>query len=392
MHQILPQSPIAKDDLPRIVPESLEQYRNRGGYQGLLRALDLGPDAIQRLIKDAGLRGRGGAAFPTHIKWQALSEVTGEKYLVVNGAEGEPGAFKDRFLMTSAPHHVLEGVIITGLALGVSAVIFYINDHFVEAIEGLKAAMTELQQMPWNIDGRIGFEVKIVPETHVYIAGEETALISVLNGGPAQPWRKPPYPTTQGYHGKPTVVNNVETMAHVALILRTSAEWYRENRPALFSVDGDVALPGVYELPLGTSLENLLVKAGGDQIQRVLPGGYSMPWLEPEDYQVALDYDALKAHGTGLGASIICLGSKRDLAVVTNDIMTFFARETCGKCPLCVRGTAMLAEMLRPKGALLAPEEVEQIVSKAQKYRHKGICTYMDTAVHMAEMAAPSLS
>lgn len=392
MHQILPQSPIAKDDLSKIVPESLAQYKNRGGYEGLLRALDLGPDRVLGLIKDAGLRGRGGAAFPTHIKWQALGEVSGEKYLVVNGAEGEPGAFKDRYLMTSAPHHVLEGIIIAGLALGVTEVIFYINDHFVEAIEALTMAMAELERMPWNTDERIGFKVTLVPETHVYIAGEETALISVLNGGPAQPWRKPPYPTTQGYHGQPTAVNNVETMAHVALILRTSAEWYRNARPALFSVDGDVAHPGVYELPLGTSLESLLTEAGGDQIQRVLPGGYSMPWLTPEDYQVALDYDALKAHGTGLGASIICIGAARDLAVVTHEIMTFFARETCGKCPLCVRGTAMLAEMLRPKGTLLAPEEVEQIVSKAQKYRHKGICTYMDTAVHMAEMAAPSLA
>ncbi len=392
MHQMLPQSPIAKQDLSRIIPETLEQYRDRGGYQGLLRAIDLGPQAVRAQIRESELRGRGGAAFPTYLKWQALVDATGDKYLVVNGAEGEPGAFKDRFLMTAAPHQVLEGIQISGFALGVKDVIFYINDQFQEAITALNGALAEMASMQWAGDSRLGFSVTLVPESHVYIAGEETALISVLNGGPAQPWRKPPYPTTQGYQGQPTAVNNVETMAHVALVLRNSPEWYKAYRPALFSVDGDVARPGVYELPLGTSLQDLLTQAGGDDIQRVLPGGYSMPWIEPEDYQIALDYSVLKEHGSGLGASIICIGGFRDLSIVVNEIMTFFARETCGKCPLCARGTKMLAEMLTPRGSLLTPGEAEQIVLKAQKYRHKGICTYMDTAVHMAEMAVPSLT
>ena len=391
MHQILPRSPIAKEDLSGVVPETLEQYRARGGYQGLARAIEIGPEVIRQCIRDSGLRGRGGAAFPTHVKWQALTDSDGEKYLVVNGAEGEPGAFKDRFLMSAAPHQVLEGIRISGLALGVKEVIFYINDEFKEAIAALNGALEETVSVGWPNDAPLGFTIRLIPETHVYIAGEETALISVLNGGPAQPWRKPPYPTTQGYHGQPTLVNNVETMAHVALILRTSPAWYKENRPALFSVDGDVARPGVYEWSLGASLQSLLIQAGGEDIKRVLPGGYSMPWLGPEEYQIALDYDVLKAHGTGLGASIICIGKSRDLGSAVFDIMTFFARETCGKCPLCVRGTKMLAEMLTPTGSLLDAVAAEQIVSKAQKYRHKGICTYMDTAVHMAEMSVPSL-
>jgi NADH-quinone oxidoreductase subunit F len=286
--------------------EDLVQYRQRGGYAGLERARSLDPTAVVDLVAAADLRGRGGAGFPTGRKWQlALATPSDVRYLVVNGAEGEPGSFKDRTVMARAPHAVLEGILIAAHALAVREVLVYINNLFDDAIAAVSSALGEAEQAGLTD----GVTVKLIPETHVYIAGEETALINVLMGKPAQPWHKPPYPTEAGYQGKPTVVNNVETLAAVPLIVRLGADWFRRERPALFSVSGDVERPGVYELPLGTPLRDLIARAGGPvagtTLTAVLPGGYSMPPIFPDALDVPLDPDALKARGSGLGASII---------------------------------------------------------------------------------------
>ncbi len=363
-------------------PESLAEYRRRGGYEGLARARTMDPMAIVEEIEASGLLGRGGAAFPTGRKWRMVAEApSGPRYLVVNGAEGEPGSFKDRTLMARAPHRVLEGVLIAARAIGAVEALFYVNDQFVEAVQAMRQAWAEVEQMGWA-----SVTLRIVPETHVYIAGEETALINVLMQRPAQPWHKPPYPTQAGYLEAPTVVNNVETLAAAALVLERSAAWFREERPALFSVSGDVRAPGVYELPLGTPLRTLLDMAGGpldgDDWAAVLPGGYSMPPILPADFAVPLDPEALRALGSGLGASIIAVGQRRGLVSVLQDVLDFFARETCGKCPVCVKGSHVLAE---EAGRLAEGRGGAGLEAAARKYRHKGICSFLDTAARFAE-------
>jgi NADH-quinone oxidoreductase subunit F len=373
--------------------EDLEHYRQRGGYQGLERARAMDPEAIVDLIDQAGLLGRGGASFPTAKKWRLALESGGAtRYLVVNGAEGEPGSFKDRTLMARAPHAVLEGILIAARALLVREVPFYINNLFEDAVQALSQALKDADQA-----GLLnGVEVRLIPESHVYIAGEETALINVLMGRPAQPWHKPPYPAQEGFQGKPTVVNNVETLALVGAILREGASWFRDHRPALFSLSGDVERPGVYELPLGTPLSALLERAGGPvagtQLTAVLPGGYSMPPLFSEHWDVPLDPAALKRIGSGLGASIIAVSSRRTLGQVAFEVLEFFARESCGKCPVCVKGSRIMADQLKSgQEAPLSDEEAEAVLTSALKYRHKGICSFLDTAAHFAEATAPYL-
>ena len=376
-------------------PESLDAYRARGGYGGWERARALAPAAVVADVEASGLLGRGGAGFPTGAKWRlARSSPGGERYLVVNGAEGEPGSMKDRLLMALAPHAVLEGILIAAHALEATGVLFYINDEFTAAIAALSAAAATLPAVPgarpW-VD-----RLTMVPETHVYIAGEETALINVLMHEPAQPWHKPPYPSDRGYRQSPTAVNNVETLAAVAVLWQRDRAWFQAERPALFAVSGDVQHPGVYERPLGYRLDRLLADAGGPPeghaFTAVLPGGYSIPPVFPKDFGVELEPAALRELGSGLGASIIAVASNRSLGVVAHDILDFFARESCGKCPVCVRGTRNLAGVLEPaRRAPLGEEQLMAVLAMAGKYRKKGICSFLDTAAQVAQAVTPHL-
>jgi NADH-quinone oxidoreductase subunit F len=375
--------------------ESLAAYRARGGYQGLGRARSLGPDAVIAEIEAAGLRGRGGAAFPTAAKWRMVRTAPGnEKFLVVNGAEGEPGSMKDRVAMARIPHAVLEGILIAVDAIGVSGIKFYVNNQFADSLCGLEAALQEAGEAGLlETGGGAPVRVELVPETHVYIAGEETALLNVLMGRPAVPWHKPPYPSDKGLFERPTAVNNVETLAQAAAILRLGGEAYRRVTPMLFSLSGDVARPGVYEMPLGTPLASLIEAAGGmargEAFRAVLPGGYSTPMLGAESLHLPLDYDAVRDAGSGLGCSIIVVGSGRSLATVARDVMEFFAIESCGRCPTCVRGTRSLADALEGvrQAPTLGAEAAADLIAQAQRLRHKGICSFLDTASRFTETA-----
>lgn len=385
---------IMRSELDDLQPELLSEYLKRGGYQGFKHALQGGPDLALQWLADANMRGRGGAAFPTHIKWREARCTPGKAhYVVVNCAEGEPGSFKDRALTSAAPHMVLEGMLIAASVIDADEIIVYVNDSFPQSADALIYAIQEISE--WGILAESGFSlpIHVMLENHVYIAGEETALLSVLNGEPAQPWRKPPYPSTAGYHGQPTVVNNVETLAQVALLFQEGVEWYRATRPALFSVDGDVLAPGVYERSLGIPCGQLIADAGGTaphtEVAAVLPGGYSMPWLQPDQLDTPMDYANLKALGTGLGASVIVWDSSTDLRQVAMMIANFFAQETCEKCPVCVKGVHNIAEAMQQ--VLHRPDELSlaQLTKNAGKYRHRGLCTFLDTA---AKMAGSSIS
>ena len=392
MAELLPGAPVT--DLDALGPaETLDDYRARGGYEALRSVRTASAGQIIDTVREAGLTGRGGAGFPAAAKWEAARQGPAPRYLVVNGAEGEPGSYKDRHLMARAPHQVLEGMLIAARVIDASEIIVYINSEFGaahravgDAIAALRATELASALVP----------VRLKLENHVYIAGEETALLAVLMGRPAWPWPKPPYPTERGYADQPTVVNNVETLAHVPPIIRNGPAWYREHQPTLFSVTGDVSRPGVFELPLGISARELIQRAGGplagDRVEAVLPGGYSLPWLRADQLDVTFSPDALKAAGTGLGASVIVVGARQGLGLAAARVSAFFARETCQTCPICVTGTARLAQLLRPGAsrALAAPES-EEIADVAAQHRHMGICTLLDTAASMALASAPGL-
>ena len=392
MAELLPGAPVT--DLHALGPaEELAGYQARGGYEALRSVQAADPAEIIAAVREAGLTGRGGAGFPAAAKWEAARQHPGPRYLVVNAAEGEPGSYKDRHQLARAPHQVLEGTLIAARAVDASEVVVYINSEFQAAHEALATAIGELRAA--GLAGTLP-PIRLLLENHVYIAGEETALLAVLMGRPAWPWPKPPYPTERGYLDRPTVVNNVETLAHVPVIVRRGAAWYREHQPALFSVSGDVARPGVFELPLGIPARELISQAGGplpgDQVAAMLPGGYSLPWLKPDQFGVALEPEALKAAGTGLGASIIVVGAQQGLGLAAARVAAFFARETCQTCPICVTGTARLAQLLRP-GAdrKLTAGESAEISELAGEHRGKGICTLLDSAASVALASAPDL-
>lgn len=392
MAELLPGAPIT--DIQALGPaETLADYQARGGYQALRSVLADCGDGIVAAVGEAGLTGRGGAGFPAAAKWEAARRGPAPRYLVVNGAEGEPGSYKDRHLMARAPHQVLEGALIAARAIEASEILVYINGEFGAAHRALADAVAEMRVTDL-VSALV--PVRLQLENHVYIAGEETALLAVLMGRPAWPWPKPPYPSERGYADQPTVVNNVETLAHVPVILRRGPAWYREHQPTLFSVSGDVSQPGVFELPLGIAARELIQRAGGplagDRVEAVLPGGYSLPWLRADQLDVALSADALQAVGTGLGASVIVIGARQGLGLAAARVAAFFARETCQTCPICVTGTARLAQLLRPGAvrALTAAESAD-ITAVAARHRHMGICTLLDTSASMAAMSAPRL-
>jgi len=390
--ELLPGAPVT--DLAVLGPaETLAGYRARGGYQALLAARTASAGDIVAAVREAGLTGRGGAGFPAAAKWEAARNGTAPRYLVVNGAEGEPGSYKDRHLMARAPHQVLEGALIAARAVQADEILVYVNSEFAAAHRALARAVEEIRAS--DLAGEL-VPVRLLLENHVYIAGEETALLAVLMGRPAWPWPKPPYPAERGYLDRPTVVNNVETLAHVPVILRRGPAWYREHQPALFSVTGDVGRPGVFELPLGVPARELIQRAGGplpgDEVAALLPGGYSLPWLRADQLDVAMSPEALQAAGTGLGASVIVVGARQGLGLAAARVAAFFARETCQTCPICVTGTARMAELLRPAAVRgLAAAESAELAAVAASHRHMGICTLLDTAAVMAATAAPGL-
>ncbi|MBO0822312.1 MAG: SLBB domain-containing protein [Actinobacteria bacterium] len=392
MAELLPGAPIT--DLHALGPaEDLATYRARGGYEALRSVQAADAAEIITAVGDAMLTGRGGAGFPAAAKWEAARQYPGPRYLVVNAAEGEPGSYKDRHLLARAPHQVLEGTLIAARAVDAAEIIVYINSEFQAAHQALADAIEELRAV--GLAGTLP-PIRLLLENHVYIAGEETALLAVLMGRPAWPWPKPPYPTERGYLDRPTVVNNVETLAHVPVIVRRGAAWYRGQQPALFSVTGDVARPGVFELPLGIPVRELISQAGGplagDRVAAVLPGGYSLPWLKPDQFGVTLEPEALKAAGTGLGASVIVVGEQQGLGLAAARVAAFFARETCQTCPICVTGTARLAQLLRPGADRpLTASASAEIAEVAAEHQGKGICTLLDSAASMALTSAPDL-
>ena len=330
-NRLLPPEPILE----------LDQYEALGGLVFLRRVLKnlLAPEAILEAVEEAGLLGRGGAAFPAHIKMRAVARGEPPRYLVVNADESEPGNFKDRYLLEHHPFLVLEGTLLAALAVGASQVFLYVRDEFEAAILGLEKAIHQLEEA-----GLLPVPTQVFTSGGLYICGEETALLESMEGKRAEPRLKPPFPVERGLWGRPTLVQNVETLANLPLILREGPGTWREKEPKLFSITGDVARPGLYELPLGTSLEDALRKAEGEPegLKAVLLGGAAGVFTR--DFAFPLRYKGRLPLGAG---AIVAFGKEVDLWEVLLCLAEFFREESCGKCFPCPLGTAVQVEMVR---------------------------------------------
>ena len=401
---LLPQD-IPMNDLSSIEPIFLEAYLSRGGYKALARALkELKPGDIIEEVKRSGLRGRGGAGFPTGQKWELVAgTVAEEKYLCCNAAEGEQETFKDRCLIRSNPHQLIEGIAIASYAIGACKSYIYINEGYLEEIAVFNKALTEAKKKGYTGEKILGsnFSLDIFIQScpNRYVAGEETAMIEVIEGREAKPWQKPPfYPAIRGLYGKPTLVNNAETLSNIPYIVLKGGEWFskigspKSPGTMLFTLSGDINRPGVYELPLGTTLKELINNCGnglknGCRFKTAfLPG--NSPLIESQ-LEVPLDFESLKEAGSGLGcATVIILGDEACIVDSTLGFSQFFMKESCGQCPPCQMGTANMARLLQKiedgQGEMDDLIEIEDICSIS---KGKGYCNLLTGDVLVVEGA-----
>ncbi len=338
-------------------------YRRHGGYTAIEKALAMEPDAVIQLVKDSGLRGRGGAGFPTGMKWGFIPQGDGkEHYLVVNADESEPGTCKDVPLMMANPHVLVEGVIIASYAIRANYAFIYVRGEVTHVVRRLQAAISEAYaagHLGKNIHGK-GYDLELV--LHVgagaYICGEETALLDSLEGFRGQPRLRPPFPAIAGLYARPTVVNNVESIASVPSIVNNGAEWFqsmgteKSKGYTLYSLSGHVANPGQFEAPLGITLRELLEYAGGiragHQLKFWTPGGSSTPIFTQANLDTPLDYEGVAAAGSMLGTKALQVFDETTCVVRAVLRWTeFYKHESCGKCTPCREGTWWLVQILR---------------------------------------------
>jgi NADH-quinone oxidoreductase subunit F len=341
----------------------LALYRASQGYRGLEQALQMSPAQVIETIKASGLLGRGGAAFPTGNKWETAAQAPGEpKYILCNADEAEPGSFKDRVLLEDEPHLILEGMLIAGYAVGASKGYIYIRGEYLFQYQVMLRAVEEARQAGFLGEHVMGtgfsFDVEVRRGAGTYVAGEETAQIESIEGKPAYPRPRPPFPTSQGLFGKPTVVNNVETLANVPYILRVGAAEYRKigteasPGPKLFCLSGDVKMPGLYEVPFGITFRHLLEDLAGGvrdghSMKAALFGGAAGAFATPDQLDLRLTVEDLAAAGLPLGSGVITIFDEtRDLRDVCLRQARFFAEESCGICPACQEGTRRQWEIL----------------------------------------------
>jgi len=339
--------------------QGIETYRSAGGYEAARRVAsgEVPPDAVTEMIVASGLRGKGGAGFPTGQKWKFIPRQAATKYIVVNADEGEPCTFKDRTLIEGCPHLLIEGILIAAMTIGARKAYVYLRREFYHGRRLLDAAVAQARAA--GLVGRgvfgTGHDVEIVVHSGAgaYIAGEETALLESLEGRRAMPRQRPPYPAQAGLYGQPTLVNNVETLCHVPVILTLGPDRYKAyGPPALFSVSGAVMTPGVYEAPLGVTMRSLIYDyAGGLRPGRTFkaafPGGSSSKPLTEADLDVTMDYATLQAVGSMLGsASVIVIDDSADMVEVIARTVEFYREESCGKCTPCREGTIWVSQVL----------------------------------------------
>jgi NADH-quinone oxidoreductase subunit F len=390
---------------------SLDDYRATGGYAALRRALELGPEGVIREVKDAKLQGRGGAAFPTGVKWEAVARNPAHPhYLVCNADESEPGTFKDRVLLEGDPFALVESLTIAGYATGCEEAFVYLRGEYPQAHHALQHAIDEARARGFLGDDVLGegfaFDIEIRKGAGAYICGEETAIFNSIEGKRGEPRNKPPFPVNEGVFGKPTVINNVETLVNVLELVLASGPAYASTGTAastgtkLFCLSGNVTRPGVYEVPFGTSLRDLLALAGGvaggRDLQAILMGGAAGGFLGPDDLDLELSFEGAREAGTTLGSGVVLvLDDTVDLPRFLQRIAAFFRDESCGQCVPCRVGTVRQEEALARlvRGEPLGGRETELalVAELGQCMRDASICGLGQTASSAIESALKRL-
>ncbi len=381
-------------------PWSLASYRERGGYQAWEGVLDghTPPGDLIEVIKASGLRGRGGAGFPTGLKLSFMPrDAQGQKYIVCNSDESEPGTFKDRDILRLNPHQLVEGMAIAGYAIGATVGYNYIRGEYYEPWARFEAALAEAcgaGLLGINIRGSgVDFQLYSQRGAGAYICGEETALLESLEGKKGLPRFKPPFPAQVGAFGRPTTINNTETLASIPPILRKGAQWFSDlgvensGGSKIFSVSGHVNRPGNYEVPMGIPFAELLDLAGGipdgRSLKAVIPGGSSVPVLPAEQIMACtMDYDGLAKAGSALGAgSVIVMDDSTCMVEVLERISYFYFVESCGQCTPCREGTGWLYRMLkRIRLGHGTPGDLDRLKSVADRIEGRTICALGDAA------------
>jgi NADH-quinone oxidoreductase subunit F len=377
----------------------LEGYRARGGYSAARKALtEMSPTEVIETVKDSGLQGRGGAGFSTGLKWSFMPTETDQpKYLVCNADESEPGSFKDRILLERGPHLLLEGILIAAWAIGAEKTFVYVRGEYAFPAAQLSRAVEEA-----TAAGLLGKDVLGTGFSHevivhrgagAYICGEETGLLESLEGKKGQPRKKPPFPAQYGAFGMPTTVNNVETFCHVPHVIEKGVAWFRgigtEKSPGttIFGVSGHAVRPGLYELPLGTRLDEIVFEHAGGvgegrSVRGVIPGGMSMPILPAHQLDVPMANESLRERKTMLGTGGVMVLDDRTCMVRAGVVITYFFRdESCGQCTQCREGTGWLHKlMLRIERGAGTPADLDVLLDVAAKMEGQTICAFADAA------------
>ena len=396
----MPQMKMLMDRFETRDSHLLATYEGQGGYQAYKKALGMAPDQVVDEVKKSGLRGRGGAGFPTGMKWSFIPKVDKPKYLCVNADESEPGTFKDRYLMDLDPHALIEGILITCWAIQANDAYIYIRGEYHSTLHVLNRAIDEAYKaghLGANVGGK-GWrcDVTVHKGAGAYICGEETGLLESLEGKKGQPRIKPPFPAVVGAFGCPTIINNVETIAAVPWIITHGGEAYakigvgKSTGTKLWCVSGHVKKPGLYELPLGAPFKELLqehcggMRDPGRPLKAVIPGGSSVPVLTAaEAMESNLDYESLAAQGTMLGSAGMIVIEAGTCMVWSLAILTrFYADESCGQCTPCREGTSWVNDILwRIENGGATAKEIDLLLSLCDNMMGKTICVLADACV-----------
>ena len=379
--------------------QRIDVYESLGGYQALRKALrEYQPGQIVDIVKQSGLRGRGGAGFPTGAKWGFLPKNTDRPiYLCVNADESEPGTFKDRLIIENDPHQLLEGIVISAYAIQCHLAFIYIRGEFAYGARLLEKAVEEAHSHGYlgkNVLGS-GYDLDVIVHrgAGAYICGEETGLLESLEGKAGRPRIKPPFPAVEGLHGCPTIINNVETLCNIPHIVSNGAEWFagigreRNTGTRLYGVSGHVVRPGVYEFPMGIPLRELIYEhcggiPDGRKLKAVIPGGSSVPLLMPDQLDVALDFDSVEKAGSMLGsAGVIVMDETTCMVKAARRIASFYSEESCGQCTQCREGTEWLYQVLsRIEEGRGKEGELEVLLDICQSMIGRTICPLSDAA------------
>jgi len=382
----------------QIDPTKIEHYIANGGYSALVKALQMSPDDLINEVKRSGLRGRGGAGFPTGEKWEICRSTPGKpKYIICNGDEGDPGAFMDRAILESDPHSVIEGMIIAGYAIGARYGYIYVRAEYPLAVERVQIALSQARKSKFLgthiLGSDFSFDIRLFQGSGAFVCGEETALIASLEGSPGMPEYRPPYPATVGLYGKPTVINNVKSLASIPHIIENGAEWFastgteESKGTAVFALAGKIVNTGLVEVPMGTTLRQVIFDVGsgipsGKRFKAVQIGGPSGGCLPESALDVPIDFDSLTDAGAMMGSGGMVVLDEDDCMVeIARYFLEFTQRESCGKCTFCRLGTKQMLEILTDitngQGKI---EDIDMLETLAEDIKAGSLCGLGKTA------------